>query len=483
MSFDQWRPAIAKKLKQYHKQFVAVGGDTFEELKQIDWQTADLAKISSLAKTLTGKATKEGIKVGAHYLGEVLGAWGLTMGGAAVASGGATAIPAAITTALGAAMTWGADLLIDAVWPKESEGYEVGDFVVINKHHTSRPSGAGKEGLRRRLPDELIDSAIVTGEPTDGYVELYNFRTGNSDSYPIDQVAKVSQAASLQMRSASKELANAQDLVRGLAKQQRRGRRHYHHRTKVGDLIEFQGNVYEIKGADWEQSKLTLFDEDIGLVEVEMGDEDLSDLNLSKGPYFSGGDFAWLKKTKTLQFNDGRQRSFPYRAVAIRSTSTQVSEVVDVFDGEIYEVENRQLCLAPDLNQDKSSYANFLTEVADLEYGDRSTWRDSTPGRHDHRAKPFHWVSDDPHESLDVPDQSYGDLDDMVMAQATQNDHAIALAMDNYRDLNKGLEPVWPSEEEPGRWSDPEPTKSSSQGNTTLLLIGGAAALVAIYAM
>ena len=37
---------------------MAVGGDTFEELKQIDWQTADLAKISGLAKTLTGKATK-----------------------------------------------------------------------------------------------------------------------------------------------------------------------------------------------------------------------------------------------------------------------------------------------------------------------------------------------------------------------------------------------------------------------------------------
>jgi len=368
MTFDQSTSRRGTSLKQLTDRFSQIGqGLDLQKLaQQVDW--SDLEAVRGLAKNVSQKAAHEGIKLGAHYLGEFLTGWAVTMG---IASGGSSIIPSSIMAGIGTALDWGADLLVDNIWPKGREAYAIGDLVLIERE---RPAYSHDGLRRRRLPSaDMVRTAIVTGPEQNGYVEAYDIARKKNDTFALNKLARVPDDVAARVAAESPAIGALQEGVRTLVQDQRRKR--YPHSTKPGDYIKWRGQTFTINDVNWGNRTMVLDQAGATFrqVEVQMGDSELRDLGNMTGEFFSAGEFAWWNK----EWTDGRS-AYPWQLVAIRLTSTAHSNVVDIFEGDVHTVRNHRLAPAYERNEDKSAYAKFLGAVADPD-NDKWNWEDDLP--------------------------------------------------------------------------------------------------------
>jgi hypothetical protein len=341
------------KLKTVHESFK--GNVAYEavlaDFKTLDWENASFDQVEKVAKRVTKKATGEGLKVGAKFLGEAMLEWGVSIG---IASG--NPIAGGIVSAIGAALEWGTDMLYERLWP-ETAVYAPGDIVLVNKTRVAVP----KVGGRRRMPTEVMTTGMVVSEAVGEKNEVFDFETGANTwvnradikAYPPEKVNA--------MRIQSASLRNMQDGIKILAE----GGEPVsipHHSVRPGDGVLLDGEYKEIEQAGGGHLLLSGFDGETSLVNV--GNKRIADTWQSSSAEVPEGTLVWVPT------NDGSYHLSVVVAVLHNSKLRSVSMVTgQEGDFQLWQCVEEMILKA-------RNYSTFVDAVLRQDY---DAWMDCLP--------------------------------------------------------------------------------------------------------
>ena len=171
--------------------------------------------------------------------------------------------------------------------------------------------------------------------------------------------------------------------------------------------------------------------------------------------------------------------TYPWQLAAVRNTSTQQTTIVDIFKGDQHLVLNSELAPAFDRNQNKHAYARFLASVANPDE-DAFYWEDYLPVNG--TAFSMNWaLSTTDHKSLALPTPETRDDQGRLMEwKTTKLDEA--RFNDNLREA--GAEQWYEYGERSEYGEEDHPFSPGTGGGYGIMLaLGGAAAVLAVYAM
>ncbi len=233
MTFDSFQKGVqgfAKDLQGVHDSFKgnAAYDSIIADLERIDWSQMEQKDIAGVAKGIGKTATSAGIDVGRSLLTSFLKGIDPTGG--------------VLVTGAEMVLDWGADMLYSNMWG-ENLNYELGDLVVVLQDRIEY-----KTELRRRLPEETVDLAVVTSEKSDGMVEVTTLPGGKTKSVQTQQVKRVPPEIARNIPGAN----NFQKTFQAAMHNEPRG-----HQFRQGDSVVFGSKIYYVEDVKGNRLKIS----------------------------------------------------------------------------------------------------------------------------------------------------------------------------------------------------------------------------------
>ena len=430
---------VTDNIKAVHKSFEGNSAyrDALQEFRGLDWSTVDFATIQDTAKRITKKAAGEGLKVGAQFLGEAMMEWGVAIGitTGSPATGG-------LMAAIGAALDWGTDMLYDMLWP-ETEVYKPGDLVVINKTGSAIPD---KEGLRRRLPGEIMSTGMVVGEAVDGKAEVYDFERAVNSWIPVQDLKGIPAKQVESMRAQSAKLRNVQDTVRQLAKGSLGSESVYTHSTRVGDTVEHEGQRKEI--VDVGGGFMRLEGERGDQTVVNLQHSGVKDVYSDSSEDVARGQIVWIHGERNMEL-----------AIVQGVERGKWVTGVSLWSGAFFKATLDQTYSSAYSPQQWPRFAQAVLER------DEHTWMDNLPSKNPRWREILETTPDLVGDPLGPPFQGRADL----VGETTSDDFQLEV---NHPEI------LYPEYQDPKyfyqKWKEPEPGEPKASSNAALILAGAA---------